>query len=133
MAAGSLSTMMDFLYISVGDRGKENENPQNLLSDCGKVHRLNPDGSIPTDNPFYNQANANKSIFTYGHRNPQGMAFNVAQDRIWVNEHGPRGETEVNILNAGANYGWPLTCLVLTMMEQQLPMTRQRKESAIRK
>jgi len=99
-----------FLYISVGDRGKENENPQNLLSDCGKVHRLNPDGSIPTDNPFYNQANANKSIFTYGHRNPQGMAFNVAQDRIWVNEHGPRGGDEVNILNAGANYGWPLTC-----------------------
>lgn len=98
-----------YLYISIGDRGKENENPQNLQSDCGKVHRLKEDGSIPEDNPFYHVPGVNKSIFTYGHRNPQGMALHPVTGLIWVNEHGPKGGDEVNILKAGANYGWPVT------------------------
>lgn len=99
-----------YLYISVGDRGRENENPQNLESDCGKIHRLKEDGTIPEDNPFYQTPKARKSIFTYGHRNPQGIAFEETTGKIWVNEHGPRGGDEVNILNAGSNYGWPITC-----------------------
>lgn len=99
-----------YLYISVGDRGRENENPQNLESDCGKTHRLKDDGSIPEDNPFYNTPKARKSIFTYGHRNPQGIAYEESTGKMWVNEHGPRGGDEVNILAAGNNYGWPITC-----------------------
>lgn len=98
-----------YLYISIGDRGKENENPQNLKSDCGKVHRLREDGSIPEDNPFYQVPGVNKSIFTYGHRNPQGMAVHPVTGTIWENEHGPKGGDEVNLLKAGANYGWPVT------------------------
>lgn len=98
------------LYITVGDRGRENENPQNLQSDCGKVHRINTDGSIPKDNPFYGRTDLKQSIFTYGHRNPQGIAYNKEQKRMWVNEHGPRGGDEVNLLQPASNFGWPITC-----------------------
>lgn len=98
-----------YLFISVGERGKENINPQDLSSDNGKVHRIFQDGSIPTDNPFAKISSASASVYTYGHRNPQGMAINPATKTIWVNEHGPRGGDEINLLKAGSNYGWPLT------------------------
>lgn len=98
------------LYITVGDRGRENENPQNLQSDCGKVHRIKIDGSIPEDNPFYGRTDVRQSIFTFGHRNPQGIAYHNGKKMMWVNEHGPRGGDEVNLLQSGSNYGWPLTC-----------------------
>ena len=99
-----------FLYVSVGDRGSEKENPQSLDRDAGKVHRLHDDGRIPADNPFVKDKTAHPSIYSYGHRNPQGMAMNPATGAIWTNEHGPRGGDEVNIIKKSANYGWPVIC-----------------------
>ena len=96
------------LYFSVGDRGNRDENPQDITRDGGKIYRLNPDGSIPADNPFVGQANAKEAIFSYGHRNPQGMIFNPETNEIWVHEHGPQGGDEINVVKKGANYGWPV-------------------------
>jgi glucose/arabinose dehydrogenase len=97
-----------FLYVSVGDRGETNDYPQNLNNHCGKVHRLNDDGSIPDDNPFVNTPNALPSIYAYGIRNPQGLAIHPATGAIWEGEHGPQGGDEINIIEAGNNYGWPI-------------------------
>jgi aldose sugar dehydrogenase len=97
-----------YLFLTVGERGMQDVNPQNLNSDCGKIHRFNDDGSIPTDNPFYNTENAKKSIWSYGHRNPQGLVIDRTNNVIWETEHGPRGGDELNIIKKGANYGWPV-------------------------
>ena len=97
-----------YLYISSGDRGDRNINPQRLDRDAGKIHRINSDGSIPKDNPFVGQKNANPSIFSYGHRNPQGMAVHPVTGDIWTHEHGPKGGDEVNIIKPSLNYGWPV-------------------------
>lgn len=97
-----------YLYLSVGDRGRRDDNPQDLSNHCGKIHRIHDDGSIPGDNPFVNTPGAVKSIFSYGHRNPQGVAMNPATGEIWANEHGPRGGDEVNRIQKGKNYGWPV-------------------------
>ncbi|MFY0713988.1 PQQ-dependent sugar dehydrogenase [Seonamhaeicola sp. NFXS20] len=97
-----------YLYFSVGDRGNRDVNPQDITRDCGKIYRLNDDGSIPTNNPFVNTENAKKAIFSYGHRNPQGMVKNPFTGAIWVNEHGPKGGDEINIIEKGKNYGWPV-------------------------
>ena len=99
-----------FLYISVGDRGSEKINPQFLDRDAGKVHRIHDDGRIPADNPFVGKGDAHGSVYSYGHRNPQGMTRNPQTGAIWTDEHGPRGGDEVNIIKKGANYGWPVIC-----------------------
>lgn len=96
-----------YLYISVGDRGKRTENPQFLNRKPGKIHRLHDDGRIPEDNPFVNTPDAVKSIYSYGHRNPQGMTLNPWTGLLWTHEHGPRGGDEINIIQKGLNYGWP--------------------------
>ncbi|MFC6997882.1 PQQ-dependent sugar dehydrogenase [Rufibacter roseus] len=97
-----------FLYVTMGDRGGTKTNPQNLGVSAGKVHRIKEDGSIPADNPFVNQRDALPSIFTYGNRNPQGMALNPDTKEIWINEHGPKGGDEINIIQKGHNYGWAI-------------------------
>jgi len=97
-----------YMYITVGDRGNRDENPQSLENACGKVHRLYDDGRIPEDNPFVGQGNALASIFSYGHRNPQGLAKNPVDGTIWEHEHGPQGGDEVNIIKPNVNYGWPV-------------------------
>ncbi len=97
-----------YLYISVGDRGNHNENAQSLERHAAKIHRIKDDGSIPVDNPFVNTPGAVGSIFSYGHRNPQGMAMHPKTGQIWTNEHGPRGGDEINIAQKGKNYGWPV-------------------------
>ncbi|MGB3780735.1 MAG: PQQ-dependent sugar dehydrogenase [Tunicatimonas sp.] len=97
-----------YLYFSVGDRGNRDENPQSLDNHCGKIHRLNADGSVPDDNPFVNQDGAMPSIYSYGHRNPQGLAIHPTTGKVWTHEHGPRGGDEVNIIRKGDNYGWPV-------------------------
>lgn len=97
-----------YLYFSVGERGNEKENPQDLKRDLGKVHRIKDDGSIPSDNPYVNTPGARPSIYSYGHRNPQGMAAHPKSGVIWSNEHGPRGGDEINIVAKGKNYGWPI-------------------------
>lgn len=95
-----------YLYFSIGDRGAESH-AQDLSRPNGKVHRLHRDGSIPEDNPFVGREDAMASIFTYGHRNPQGLAVDPTTGQIWEAEHGPRGGDELNRLVAGRNYGWP--------------------------
>jgi len=98
-----------YLYFSVGERGNEKENPQEIKgNDLGKVHRIKSDGGIPADNPFVNTPGAEASIYSYGHRNPQGMTLHPVTGKIWTNEHGPRGGDEINIEEAGKNYGWPV-------------------------
>ncbi|TRZ42847.1 PQQ-dependent sugar dehydrogenase [Robertkochia solimangrovi] len=97
-----------YLYFSIGERGNRDVNPQDITRDGGKIYRLNDDGSVPDDNPFMNEPNAVKGIFSYGHRNPQGMAKNPETGEIWVHEHGPQGGDEINIIKKGANYGWPV-------------------------
>ena len=96
-----------YLYVTVGDRGKRDEHPQFLSNACGKVHRLHDDGRIPDDNPFYDDPDAIKSIWSYGHRNQQGMVYIPSKNEIWTNEHGPRGGDELNRISKGVNYGWP--------------------------
>ena len=97
----------NFLYFSIGDRGNRNVNPQDITVDGGKIYRIKDDGSIPVDNPFYNSPNAKRAIYSYGHRNPQGMFKHPETGEIWTNEHGPRGGDEINIIQKGKNYGWP--------------------------
>lgn len=94
------------LYVSVGERGSANR-AQNPKNHYGTVVRLNDDGTVPADNPFVGRADALPSVFTYGHRNPQGMIRHPVRGEIWVHEHGPQGGDEINRLVAGANYGWP--------------------------
>jgi glucose/arabinose dehydrogenase len=97
-----------FLYVSSGERGTQPK-VQELNNDHGKIHRLYDDGRIPADNPFVGQGDAHGSIWTYGHRNPQGMVYDAANDRIWAVEHGPKGGDELNLIEKGKNYGWPKT------------------------
>ncbi|MBW1294498.1 PQQ-dependent sugar dehydrogenase [Aquimarina litoralis] len=97
-----------YVYFSIGDRGNRDGNPQDITKDGGKIYRLQDDGSIPKDNPFINDTSSKKAIFSYGHRNPQGMAIHPSTGKIWVHEHGPRGGDEINIIKKGINYGWPV-------------------------
>ena len=96
-----------FMYVSAGERGT-NLRVQELSNDHGKVHRLYDDGRVPTDNPFVNQGNAKASIWSYGHRNPQGMVYDKVNNRLWAVEHGPKGGDELNLIEKGKNYGWPV-------------------------
>lgn len=95
------------IFFSVGDRG-DRSNGQNLLTHAGSILRLNLDGSVPEDNPFVGRDDALAEIFSYGHRNPQGLCFDPALGGLWSSEHGPRGGDEINFVTPGANYGWPV-------------------------
>lgn len=96
-----------FLYLTVGDRGHR-EKAQDLATHNGKILRLNEDGSIPKDNPFKNKDGSPSAIWSYGHRNPQGLTMHPSTGEIWEQEHGPRGGDEINLIEKGANYGWPV-------------------------
>ncbi|SVA33444.1 uncharacterized protein METZ01_LOCUS86298 [marine metagenome] len=96
-----------YLYFSIGDRGVRDQ-AQDITLPNGKIHRIHDDGSIPEDNPFYRQKGAARTIWTYGNRNPQGLAIHPITRNIWEAEHGPRGGDELNIIYKGHNYGWPV-------------------------
>ncbi|MFW7377405.1 MAG: PQQ-dependent sugar dehydrogenase [Oligoflexus sp.] len=96
-----------FLYMSIGDRG-ERERAQNLSEHAGKILRFHLDGSVPKDNPFVGKKNAKPEIWSYGHRNPQGLTLHPQTGALWSHEHGPRGGDEINVIQKGGNYGWPL-------------------------
>ncbi len=96
-----------YVYFGVGDRG-ERENSQNLSNHAGTLLRLNLDGSIPVNNPFYTHGTALPEIWSYGHRNPQGLFYDKTRKVLWEIEHGPRGGDEINIIQPGLNYGWPI-------------------------
>jgi glucose/arabinose dehydrogenase len=93
------------LFFSIGDRGHPAD-AQDLSKPNGKIHRVNTDGSAPKDNPFASRAGALASIWSYGHRNPQGLAFDPVTGNLWETEHGPQGGDELNLIQAGHNYGW---------------------------
>jgi len=95
------------VYFGIGDRG-ERDNSQDLRNHAGTIIRLNLDGSIPKDNPFIGNISALPEIWSYGHRNPQGLSYDLKTQRLWEIEHGPRGGDEVNLISAGKNYGWPI-------------------------
>lgn len=97
-----------YLFFSIGDRGDRENNPQDISRDGGKVYRIHDDGRIPVDNPFYTISGAKKAVFSYGHRNPQGMVKHFETGEIWTHEHGPMGGDEINIIRPGLNYGWPV-------------------------
>ncbi len=96
-----------FLYITLGDRG-EMERAQDLAQHIGKVIRLHDDGRVPQDNPFANNPDALPEIYSYGHRNVQGATLNPFNGKVWTHEHGPQGGDEINIVQAGTNFGWPV-------------------------
>ena len=96
-----------FIFFTIGERGNRDENPQDITRDGGKLYRLHIDGSVPKDNPFVGKENAKEAIWSYGHRNPQGMEINPETNTIWLHEHGPKGGDEINIPKKGLNYGWP--------------------------
>lgn len=95
------------LFATLGERfdyKNEAQSPQNHL---GTIIRINPDGSVPDDNPFADGEGGQPEVYSYGHRNPQGLALHPQSGEIWEHEHGPQGGDEINILKSGANYGWP--------------------------
>ena len=95
------------VYFGVGDRG-ERPTSQDLTNHAGSVMRLHRDGRIPKDNPFTQRKDVQPEIWSYGHRNPQGMAYDYDNKRLWLIEHGPRGGDEINLVLPGRNYGWPV-------------------------
>lgn len=102
---GRIALSDQHVYLTIGDRG-ERERAQDLSDAAGSVIRLNLDGSIPSDNPVFVSNNARPELYSVGHRNPQGIAFDT-QGHLFVHEHGPQGGDEVNRIDAGKNYGWP--------------------------
>ena len=96
------------LYLTCGERGKRDIHPQTLTTSPGKVHRFNMDGSVPNDNPYVGQDGAVPSIWSWGHRNPQGMFVHPQTGQVWTHEHGPKGGDEINVVQPGRNYGWPV-------------------------
>jgi aldose sugar dehydrogenase len=95
------------LFFTLGERGFQ-PNAQDLETPLGKIHRVNDDGSVPTDNPFVNTPGAVPSIWSSGHRNPEGLAWDPVSGVLWESEHGPNTADEINIIEKGRNYGWAL-------------------------
>lgn len=117
------------LYVTVGDRGHnphtEGHDAQNLSNHAGSVQRLHDDGRVPADNPFVGRDGAQSSIFTYGNRNPQALAMHPGTGRMWATEHGARGGDELNLLQAGRNYGWPVITHGVNYNGQEIGVGRE--------
>ncbi len=96
-----------YLFFSIGER-QEGAPAQDITVPHGKIHRIYDDGRIPSDNPFFNEPGAYKTIWSYGHRNPQGLDLHPVTGELWETEHGPRGGDELNVIKPGVNYGWPV-------------------------
>ena len=111
-----------YVYFSIGDRGKQDQAQDNTQPN-GKIHRLHDDGRVPSDNPFVGKTNAVASIWSYGHRNPQGLALHPVTGALWDAEHGPRGGDELNVVSKGLNYGWPV--ITYGMNYDGTPITKE--------
>ena len=96
-----------YIYFGIGDRGRQND-AQDLSKPNGKIHRVHEDGRVPRDNPFVSDRRALDTIWAYGVRNPQGLAINPVTQELWESEHGPKGGDEINLIEKGKNYGWPV-------------------------
>ena len=95
------------IFLSIGDRGHR-PSAQDLRLHSGSILRLKIDGSVPDDNPFFRRKDALPEIWSYGHRNPQGLFYDIQKKLLWSIEHGPRGGDEINLIKPGLNYGWPI-------------------------
>jgi glucose/arabinose dehydrogenase len=98
------------LFFSLGEK-QQMLDAQDLAKPIGKIHRVNDDGTVPADNPFAKQPGALPTIWSYGHRNPQGLAWDPVTGKLWESEHGPNGGDEINIIEPGHNYGWGVTTM----------------------
>jgi glucose/arabinose dehydrogenase len=96
------------LFVTLGDHFSPSKMAPTLDNHIGKIVRITPDGKAPSDNPFIGKPGALPEIWAYGLRNPEGLAFNPADGKLWEQEHGPKGGDEINIIEKGKNYGWPL-------------------------
>jgi glucose/arabinose dehydrogenase len=96
------------LFVTLGDHFSPRDEAQNLGNHIGKLIRITPDGAAPADNPFVGRDGAKPEIWSYGHRNQQGLAIDPATGNLWESEHGPRGGDEINLVGKGKNYGWPV-------------------------
>jgi glucose/arabinose dehydrogenase len=106
---GRLAFLRDgTLLVTTGEGAEYREDAQRLKSTLGKIVRIQADGSIPADNPFVGRADADPAVWSYGHRNPQGLSVDPVTDIVWSTEHGPRGGDEINAIVKGSNYGWPI-------------------------
>lgn len=104
---GRLVRSGEYLFISLGDR-EERDRAQDLGQDYGKIVRLFADGRVPPDNPFVGRPGVRPEIWSYGHRNPQGLTLRPGTAELWEHEHGPMGGDEINLIRPGRNYGWPI-------------------------
>ncbi|WP_420600903.1 PQQ-dependent sugar dehydrogenase [Flagellimonas sp.] len=108
---GSRMVLKDgYLFFTMGDRYDLKDSAQTLNNHLGKVMRIFDDGRIPQDNPFVDVENAKPEIWSYGHRNPQGLTLHPKTKELWLHEHGPKGGDELNLVKPGLNYGWPIIC-----------------------
>jgi glucose/arabinose dehydrogenase len=106
---GRMAFLPDGTFLlTIGEGFEYREKAQDLTSDLGKIVRLNEDGTVPRDNPFIGQTSVRPEVYTWGHRNPQGLIFDAQSNRVYETEHGPRGGDELNIIVARKNYGWPV-------------------------
>jgi aldose sugar dehydrogenase len=96
------------LFLTMGDHGSYPQEAQNLGNHIGKIVRVTSDGAAPNDNPFVGRTDAKREIWSYGNRNVQGAALHPTTGKLWAHEHGPQGGDEVNIIEKGKNYGWPV-------------------------
>ncbi|MCI5046545.1 MAG: PQQ-dependent sugar dehydrogenase [Aquisalinus sp.] len=108
------------LLLTTGDGYRHREEAQKLDNHFGKIIRLNDDGTVPADNPFVDTQDALPEIWSYGHRNPQGIVFDDKNSIVYAHEHGPRGGDEVNIIEKGNNYGWPVICYCIDYSGAQI-------------
>jgi aldose sugar dehydrogenase len=104
---GRMAFLDGYLFLTVGERHHQ-DRAQELTNHAGKIMRLRDDGSIPPDNPFVGTKDARPEIWSYGHRNPQGLVVNAETGELWEHEHGPLGGDELNLIHRGGNYGWPV-------------------------
>jgi len=118
------------LFITLGERFQMRY-AQDLSRDWGKVVRINPDGSIPDDNPFVGRQNARPEIWSYGHRNPQAAEMHPVTGELWIVDHGPRGGDEVNIVRKGLNYGWPVINYGVHYSGERIPHQREGMEQPL--
>jgi len=119
------------LFVTLGDHFSAKEDAQRLDNTIGKIVRITPDGKAPADNPFVNKPGALPEIWAYGVRNPEGLAVNPANGQLWEQEHGPMGGDEINIVEKGGNYGWPVVSFGLNYDGTPVGTGKQRQSGMV--
>jgi glucose/arabinose dehydrogenase len=118
------------LFVTNGEHFTDRDKAQTLDNDLGKIVRITPDGAAPKDNPFVGKAGARPEVWSFGHRNPQGLTINPADGTLWEQEHGAMGGDEINIIAPGKNYGWPLASYAVNYNGVPIPSPDTRPDLA---